>query len=812
MQAANPPETLPAPNVPEKAEYSPDIPEDSNLSIINDEVKSSDDKTDNGVATDLTTLENKTKTQEDSYPTAQNDHDNVEKSKPPVDGNIAGPQGAVEGIETKFTASKSSLVWDRYMKMAEEEDKDVLEDWEGAIDVTLVFAALFSAISTGFVLESSKGLQPDSAVMTVQAIRELTNVVQAGFQTIGSPSPEVIAPPASDSFKPSTTSVWVNCLWFFSLSLSISVSLFAMLAKRWCYKSRSKRSGTSYHRALRRQEARDTFQTWKLELLIDQLPTVMHVALMTFFIGLVLYLSEIHPVTTIVTAIPVGLTILSYGALTVVPVWNPTFPLVTPFTQILQAGISWILLVGRKPQIHPPRLNGPTSVITAIVESLRAPNVTTEGIRQWGRAAAIRSPPDSEWVLAGCSKPVGKTASYQPPKEFNSDSDDRRSQYIFPALMWILQNSNEKIINEVLDYIESFPEVVLDSFASSQALYKATLAVTTQFQRLKYDPVEYHDPDAIARLEVKCSRFMYLTSRPWLHPTSTANGDPTRGIHHFWSTSQKEIEDQISNIRERPFETTTCIPWLEQQAIKIALGCLPQKGGFQLCRELHMWVSSNHAVATGYEEEIYSTFSWILLNLAIDAADEHKTFWPSLTPTPKPVGPTPNEVGSGPLQVAKCDSALTLRYFRRCDGRNAASQWLKIVGLSGALIVPTYCSGDEIQPDVDSNRTFYEGLIELLRGALTPASRFMIVGQGNRYLGKMPVYHGSDVRLYEFDSLHYCFDALERACQYDRFAQFHGELNELKNLIPESRRGRTVPSVPEPEGRVELVHGTDTNV
>ncbi|KAH7320500.1 hypothetical protein B0J17DRAFT_546551, partial [Rhizoctonia solani] len=127
--------------------------------------------------------------------------------------------------------------------------------------------------------------------------------------------------------------VWINCLWFLSLGLSISVSLFAMLAKRWCYRSRSTHSGTDYERAMRRQKAWDTLQKWKLELFIEQLPTVMHVALMSFFVGLLLYLSQFHLTTMVITAIPVGFTIVSYGALTVLPAWSPSFPMVTPFTR-----------------------------------------------------------------------------------------------------------------------------------------------------------------------------------------------------------------------------------------------------------------------------------------------------------------------------------------------------------------------------------------------------------------------------------------------------------------------------------------------
>lgn len=126
-----------------------------------------------------------------------------------------------------------------------------------------------------FVLESSKNLQPDQAKATVLAIQSLTSAIQAGTNNSTVPA----TGPSDDSFKPTLLTIWVNCLWFLSLGLSISVSLFAMLAKRWCYVFRSKRTGSSHERAIKRQKSWDAIEKWKIELVIEQLPTLMHIAL-----------------------------------------------------------------------------------------------------------------------------------------------------------------------------------------------------------------------------------------------------------------------------------------------------------------------------------------------------------------------------------------------------------------------------------------------------------------------------------------------------------------------------------------------------
>lgn len=114
------------------------------------------------------------------------------------------------------------------------------------------------------------------------AVRDLTSVVQAGFNaSVGSASADApMASSSGDTFKPTITAIWVNCLWFLSLGLSVTVSLLAMLAKRWCYELRSKRFGTSYDRMITRQKSWESIEQWKIKHIIEQLlPMLMHVAL-----------------------------------------------------------------------------------------------------------------------------------------------------------------------------------------------------------------------------------------------------------------------------------------------------------------------------------------------------------------------------------------------------------------------------------------------------------------------------------------------------------------------------------------------------
>ncbi|KAG9077723.1 hypothetical protein FS749_010351 [Ceratobasidium sp. UAMH 11750] len=63
-----------------------------------------------------------------------------------------------------------------------------------------------------------------------------------------------------------------------------------MLAKDWCYKFTSNRSGPVYEQARRRQRKWNGIEKWKMNEVLTYLPGVLHLALLLFAIGLCLYL------------------------------------------------------------------------------------------------------------------------------------------------------------------------------------------------------------------------------------------------------------------------------------------------------------------------------------------------------------------------------------------------------------------------------------------------------------------------------------------------------------------------------------------
>ncbi|CCO34232.1 hypothetical protein BN14_08326 [Rhizoctonia solani AG-1 IB] len=188
----------------------------------------------------------------------------------------------------------------------------------------LIFAALFSAISTAFVLESTKDLKPDYTDTSAQTLAAILAALSSG----GSANTSDVSTSGQADFTPTSNAVKVNILWFMSLSLSVAVALVAIVAKDWCYQFMSGRNGQILLQGRRRQLRWEGIEKWKMQEILYILPLMMHAALLLFAAGLSLYLWDINRRV----ALPVVVTTAVVGAFYVVALFLPLFFRYCPFT------------------------------------------------------------------------------------------------------------------------------------------------------------------------------------------------------------------------------------------------------------------------------------------------------------------------------------------------------------------------------------------------------------------------------------------------------------------------------------------------
>ncbi|KZT61934.1 hypothetical protein CALCODRAFT_542991 [Calocera cornea HHB12733] len=114
-----------------------------------------------------------------------------------------------------------AAVWPLYNEHAEKVDREMLETYNGGMDNLLIFAALFSAVVTAFLILSLPLLQPDPSQDIVSALAHIS--LQLSFSACGNSNISGLPgqqPPDKQEFSPTAAVVLINTLWVTSLFVS----------------------------------------------------------------------------------------------------------------------------------------------------------------------------------------------------------------------------------------------------------------------------------------------------------------------------------------------------------------------------------------------------------------------------------------------------------------------------------------------------------------------------------------------------------------------------------------------------------------
>ncbi|KAJ7207734.1 hypothetical protein C8J57DRAFT_1033657, partial [Mycena rebaudengoi] len=175
----------------------------------------------------------------------------------------------------------NALIWKLYMEQAKISDDNLANIFNSDLDPLLIFAGLFSAILSAFLIEIRKGLQEDLQSITNSL---LTVLIENQHNLATSQIP------TSRPFQPTSSSRWVNVLWFSSLMFSLMSALGASLAKGWITQFSSAGFGSRWREASIHCERLRGIKRCHMKLIIQCLPILIHIAFFLFSAGLVVLL------------------------------------------------------------------------------------------------------------------------------------------------------------------------------------------------------------------------------------------------------------------------------------------------------------------------------------------------------------------------------------------------------------------------------------------------------------------------------------------------------------------------------------------
>ncbi|KAJ3868257.1 hypothetical protein EV359DRAFT_70701 [Lentinula novae-zelandiae] len=201
--------------------------------------------------------------------------------------------------------------WERIMKRIDLYDEDICKGWREDIDTLLVFAGLFSAAVTAFLIESYGWLQqPDQT--TNLLLLQLKQQLQSGNDTDPLEASDI-------GFSVTPLAIRINIFWFSSLALSLSCAIVGILCKQWLREYRRDAALSPRDALMLRQTRLESFEKWKVDNILSALPLLLQAALVLFFAGIVDLLWSLNTIVAVVLTCEIGIALAIVSMTTVLP-------------------------------------------------------------------------------------------------------------------------------------------------------------------------------------------------------------------------------------------------------------------------------------------------------------------------------------------------------------------------------------------------------------------------------------------------------------------------------------------------------------
>ncbi|KAH9958758.1 hypothetical protein BC827DRAFT_549816 [Russula dissimulans] len=233
----------------------------------------------------------------------------------------------------------ANALWSLYGKEAKGHDQATIQTLKDDMDGVLIFAGLFSAALTAFIIDRCQNIQQTPAQQSVflqQQTVVLLNQISIQISSLG-PLASVSANLTLPSATPSSSDVRVNIYWFMSLVSSLSAALLATLVQRWArdHMYIFQRYSHPLKVARIRQYLHEGVEGWYMPAIAEAVPGLVHISLFLFFLGLADFLLNTHALVGQLTLFPIILCATLYTISSIAPIMYPQAPYRSSFTCLI---------------------------------------------------------------------------------------------------------------------------------------------------------------------------------------------------------------------------------------------------------------------------------------------------------------------------------------------------------------------------------------------------------------------------------------------------------------------------------------------
>lgn len=212
-----------------------------------------------------------------------------------------------------------SKFWAAYKKVSVESDDNMLERCNGNMDIVLIFAGLFSAANTAFII----AMQPNP-LDTTNAL--LVQLIQITLQGPSAAQPSIISP--STSYP---SNFWIQAVSYMSLALSLLAAFGAVLGKQWLnhYKTHRYGNGSLEQRCMQRQGKLQGLERWCFEGVLQSFANLLKASLFLFALSLIPWMWTQQQTISIIIISATACGFVCYLAAIVASLVDPNCPFQT---------------------------------------------------------------------------------------------------------------------------------------------------------------------------------------------------------------------------------------------------------------------------------------------------------------------------------------------------------------------------------------------------------------------------------------------------------------------------------------------------
>ncbi|KAH9474541.1 hypothetical protein JR316_0013003 [Psilocybe cubensis] len=222
--------------------------------------------------------------------------------------------------------------WSILLEPLLKSDKLRCDAWKDEVQNLLIFAGLFSAVVTTFLVESYKDLQADPNDTMIALLAHIAARLDNDTSIITSTSIF-----SDNTFVPATSTIRVNVFWFISLVLSLTTVLVGTISLQWLREHRSYSNVSDPREKYAIFHMRkEGLEKWRVDRIFTVMPLLLQSALVLFLGGLIDFLHAFSQRWSVVipVAAVIGLSLLFLVTTTILPTLQTMALFIIPSTSL----------------------------------------------------------------------------------------------------------------------------------------------------------------------------------------------------------------------------------------------------------------------------------------------------------------------------------------------------------------------------------------------------------------------------------------------------------------------------------------------